>query len=1039
MTKKQRLVVIGNGMAGARLVEEVLARRGGDLFEIVVFGDEPHGNYNRILLSSVLSGTHDPQAIFINPLEWYEKNGVKLHAGVRVNDIDRVARKVYGTGGVSVEYDKLVIATGSTPFVPPMEGLYNDCGLRIADCGMKDGRKPAQPAIRNSQSAIFKEGVFVFRTLEDCEGIIKYAASARKGTVIGGGLLGLEAARGLLNLGLETHVVHLMPHLMEQQLDAPAGAVLKRTLEQMGVHVHLEKMTTAVQGNGRVTGLAFKDGSTLECEMVVISAGIRPNVDLARQSGLAVERGIVVNDDLSCVNDPDVCAVGECAQHRGQVYGLVAPLWEQARILADRITGRNPQATYQGSRVSTKLKVMGVELAVMGEKEPSRADDEVVSYAEPSRGIYKKLIVRDGQLAGAVLLGDGMSVPGLRQAFDRGAFLPENRAELLFPLLGEPKAATVADLPETEQVCNCNSVSKGEIVAAVKAGCSSLAAVCEATRAGTGCGSCRPEVESIVEMASGGLVAQGLSRQTSAPELFLTDGTPNQVTAPQNGNSGKPSSVSKALNKIEELKSIKDGLDVLEDIPQYAQEGWEAIPEAERDRLKWAGVFFRKQTPGRFMMRLRSPNGMMNAAQLRAIAAISDEFGKGFVDLTTRQQIQLRWFQIEHVPEIWRRLEEVGLVSLQTGMDNVRGIVGCPVAGLTPNELFDASPVAKEFDRMLVGNKEYTNLPRKFNVTITGCLENCTHAESQDVALTPAVKVIGGEEVKGFNVAVGGKIGSGGYRVASPLDLFVRPEEAAALCSHITLIFRDYGLREARNKARLAFLIAEWGVEKFRQELERRVGRRLLTAGKDARKSQKTDHTGVLRQKQRGLNYVGLTVPVGRMTTKQLFEVARLAEVYGSQEIRLTVNQNLLIPNVPDNKINDLVAEPLLKELRYDASEVMRGLVSCTGMDYCHMALIETKELAIKTARYLEKKLGKTKPIGIHWSGCIAGCGNHSVADIGLLGKKIRVDGEIVGAVDVFVGGKAGPDARPPLKLLENVPCDDLPQVLERLVPYLQT
>ena len=269
MTKKQRLVVIGNGMAGARFVEEVLARRGGDLFEIVMFGDEPYGNYNRILLSGVLSGTHDPQDIFINPLSWYEENNVKLHAGVRVTGIDRTGKKVYGAGGVTEEYDKLVIATGSTPFVPPVEGI-------------------------SSAEGGFREGVFVFRTLDDCDGIIKYATGVRKAAVIGGGLLGLEAARGLLNLGLEVHVVHLMSHLMEVQLDPPAGAVLKRTLEQMGVHVHLEKATTAVLGNGHVTGLAFKDGSTLDCDMVVVSAGIRPNASLAKQSGLKVVRGIVV-------------------------------------------------------------------------------------------------------------------------------------------------------------------------------------------------------------------------------------------------------------------------------------------------------------------------------------------------------------------------------------------------------------------------------------------------------------------------------------------------------------------------------------------------------------------------------------------------------------------------------------------------------------------------------------------------------------------------------------------------------------------------
>jgi len=492
------------------------------------------------------------------------------------------------------------------------------------------------------------------------------------------------------------------------------------------------------------------------------------------------------------------------------------------------------------------------------------------------------------------------------------------------------------------------------------------------------------------------------------------------------------------MNKIEEYKKEKDGLDVLEDVPRYAQEGWEAISEGDRERLKWTGVFFRRQTPGYFMMRVRIPNGISNAAQIWAIGEISRDFGKGFCDITTRQQMQLRWFRIENVPAIWDRLRAVGLVSLQTGMDNIRNVVGCPVAGLTPNELFDASPVARDFTQIFVGNREYTNLPRKFNVAITGCKENCTHAESQDIGLTPATKEIGESKIKGFNVAVGGKMGSGGYRIASPLDLFVPPEEAADLCSLITLIFRDHGCRESRTKARLVFLVEDWGIEKFRREIERRADRPLLQAGKDERLSHKrTDHIGIFRQKQQGLNYVGLAVPVGRITAGQLLEVARLAAAYGSGEVRITTGQNLIIPDVPDQKIADLTGEPLLQELRYDPSEVMRGLVSCTGMDYCHFALIETKELALKTARYLEEKLGKTKPVRIHWSGCPAGCGNHAAADIGLLGKNIKVNGNVIDAVDVFVGGRSGPNAKPATKLLEDVPCDELPQVLEHLVPYL--
>ena len=456
------------------------------------------------------------------------------------------------------------------------------------------------------------------------------------------------------------------------------------------------------------------------------------------------------------------------------------------------------------------------------------------------------------------------------------------------------------------------------------------------------------------------------------------------------------------MNKVEVLKAEKDGLDILNDITAFSKDGWESIPADDRDRLKWAGIFFRRQTPGRFMMRIRISNGISNSGQFRAIAGISDDYGKGFADLTTRQQIQLREFSIEQVPDIWQRLDAVGLISLQTGMDNIRTVVGCPAAGLTPHELMDASPIARQFTDMFVGNREYTNLPRKFNVTITGCLENCTHVATQDIAMTPAVKTVNGREVAGFNVAVGGKMGSGGYTPNTPLDLFVTPDEAAEICNHIVLIFRDHGSREARNKVRLAFLIAEWGAERFRAEIETRAGRPLLRAGRSATTDVQTSHIGIFPQIQPGFNYVGLCVPVGRITTAQLRDVADLADDYGDGEIRITPEQNLIIPNVPDEYMDALTAEPLLQALSYRPSDITRGTVSCTGIDYCHFSLIETKELA----------------------------------DIGLVGKRIRVDGEILEAVDIYRGGEALPngDGKPPAPVLSNVACSDLPKVLEGML-----
>lgn len=1007
MNPKRRLVVVGNGMAGARFVEDLLARGGGDRFDVTVFGDEPCGNYNRILLSSVLAGSHHPDDIVINSLDWYASRGVRLHAGVRVDDIDVLGRQVRSNSGPVESYDELVIATGSRGFVPRIDGLHD------------------------VRSGAFKQGTFVFRTLDDCERMLRCAAHARRAAVVGGGLLGLEAAKGLLARGLEVHVLHLKSHLMETQLDAAGGGVLRRQLEQMGLHVHLEMMTTAIHGSDRVTAVAFKDGSTLECDMVVIAAGISPNVDLAARAGLVVERGIVVGDDLACAGAAGVYAIGECAQHRGQVYGLVAPAWEQAQVLADRLSGRSPQACYTGSRTSTKLKVAGVTLAVMGDKDPVGDDDEVVSYAEPSRGIYKKLIVRNNRLVGAIVMGDGAAVPALVQAFADGMPLPDHRPGLLFPMAVDQEPVDAERIPDSARICDCNAVSKAQIIEAVLGGAMSVAAVSEVTRACTGCGSCKPEVERIVALAREGLTTPEVLVRTQAAADAAPDAAPLEPVWQRDGT------LVVTKNKIERYKSEKDGLSIVPEVPRLAEDGWQAIDEGDRERLKWAGVFFRRQTPGLFMMRVRMPNGLTNAAQIRTLAEICRDVGPGFADITTRQQVQLRGFGIERVPEIWERLQAVGLGSLQTGMDNVRNVLGCPAAGLTKNELFDALPVVREFTDLFLRNTEYTNLPRKFNVAITGCLEHCIDAESQDLALTPALSRIDDCEVSGFNVMVGGKMGSGGYRVASPLDVFVRPEDAAALCGHVTLIFRDHGSRAARNKARLAFLVEEWGAEKFRRELQRRVGRPLATAGRDARLSRENDHLGVSAQKQPGLNSVGLTVPAGRITTQQLFEVARVAAAYGDGAVRVTTSQNLIISNVADAALRVLLDEPLLQELQHDPPSAIRGLVSCTGIDYCHLALVETKELALKTARHLSQSGFPAKAFRMHWSGCPAGCGNHAAADVGLLGKNIRVNGEIIEAVDVFVGGKSGANARPGTKVLEDVPCDDLPQVLERLIPYL--
>jgi ferredoxin-nitrite reductase len=491
------------------------------------------------------------------------------------------------------------------------------------------------------------------------------------------------------------------------------------------------------------------------------------------------------------------------------------------------------------------------------------------------------------------------------------------------------------------------------------------------------------------------------------------------------------------MNKIEALKLERDGLAVRELIAQFATSGWESIPEADVQRLKWHGLFLRNPTPGFFMVRVRIPGGKTGTYQLRALADIAGTYGNGVLDLTTRQQIQLRQIRIEAVPAVFAKMEEVGLTSLQTGMDTVRGVMTCPVAGINPDELSDATPIVRAITEEILGNRDYTNLPRKFNVAVTGCQDNCVHMETQDVALVPAYQDNSHGKRLGYNVLAGGKLGSGGYRIATPLDIFVTEDEALSVCRAIIHIFRDHGSRENRTQARLSFLLEEWGEVRFRKEVESRVGKTLSSAGVDARKPIEKSHVGIYRQKQPGMNYVGLKVLVGRIHHGDLAKIAGMAEKYGTGEVRISPAQALIIPNVSDRKIGDLDQEPLVKQFAYNPSPLYKGLVSCVGSDYCNLAVIETKGQAVATARALEARLGGSlKPITMHWSGCPASCGNHLVADIGLLGKKTKVEGKVIEAVDIYVGGRSGPDPKLALKIMEDVPCDRLPMVLEGLVPY---
>ena len=714
MTKK-RLVVIGNGMAGARLVEELLARGGGEQYSITVFGDEPYGNYNRILLSNVLSQSQDPEDIYLNPLGWYAENGVKLHAGVRVRGLDRRSRRVFGERGVEEIYDTLVIATGSSAFVPPMAGVRDDAGK-------------------------LKEGVFVFRTLDDCRAMIERSATAKRAAVIGGGLLGLEAARGLLELRVpEVHVVHLAGHLMEMQLDRPGGALLRRTFETMGFRIHTEKMTREVLGNGHVTGLRFSDETMLDCDMVVISAGIRPNTELARNAGLTVERGIVVGDDLRTPDDPRVYALGECVEHRGATYGLVAPLWEQARVLADRLTGRNPDAAYTGSRIATKLKVMGIDLSVMGDHE-TREGDEEIRYVEESSGIYKKLLVREGKLAGAILLGDTSRGADLLQLFDRGHEVPLRRAELLFPAAeGGSPAAGVEEMPDDAQVCNCNGVSKGDLVAAVKAGCRSLKSLCDRTRAGAGCGSCKLQVQAVLDHACGGEVEEDPTVHYYVPGVPLPKRELMEAIVALELKS--VSALFAALTEGREDAASKPGLASL------LRTMWGSEYEDERDaRFINDRVHANIQKDATFSVVPGISGGVTSADQLRRIADVVDRYEIPMVKITGGQRIDLLGVPKEQLPAVWK---ELGMRSGHAYGKAFRTVKTCVGSEFCRYGVGDSTRLGIDLEERYKGLES----PAKLKLAVAGCPRNCSEALVKDVGV---VAIDGGR----WELYVGGAAGA---------------------------------------------------------------------------------------------------------------------------------------------------------------------------------------------------------------------------------------------------------------------------------------
>jgi nitrite reductase (NADH) large subunit len=750
--RKDKLVVIGNGMAGARAVEEMLARGGAEQFEITMFGDEPYGNYNRILLSNILSGAQDADEIYINPLSWYAENHITLHAGARVTEIDRAAKAVRAADGAVAHYDKLLIATGSRSFIPPIKGAMDE-----------DGK--------------LRPGIFGFRTIDDCSAIMQTAKKSRRAAVIGGGLLGLEAARGLLNHGCEVHVVHLGTRLMEAQLDAPGAKILKTAMEKMGVQIHLEKSTSEILGESQLTGIGFKDGSSIECDMLVIAAGIRPNAELGTRCGLTVERAIVVDNHMRSVDDMDVYVVGECAQHRGFVYGLVAPLWDQAKVFADHITGVNIQAQYHGSKLATKLKVMGVELAAMGITEPQEERDEIIQFTEPAKGTYKKLIVRDGRLVGGILMGDISKAAFLMQAFERDSKLPEERLSLLFDLGTPSEKVTLDEMPADAQVCNCNGVSKAAIGESIAGGAKTAKAVMSKTRAGMGCGSCKGLVNELVSWFAGGALEEDPSIHYYVPSIPLAKPELTKAILAQELRS--VSSVFKAL--------AVDGLEDAGSKPALAS----------LLITIWKDQYEDIQKDGTFSVIPEMPGGVCTPAQLQRIADVAVKYDVPLVKVTGGQRIDLVGIPKEQLPAVWRDLDMPAGWAWGKSYRTCKSCIGDDYCRFG---LGDSMGLAGKIESRFRG----IDSPGKLKLATAGCPRNCSEALIKDVG---AVAIGEGK----WEIYVGG---AGGSHVRKGDLLCTVGSEDEVLT--ITGRFMQWYRENAKYKERTYTFIERVGIDRVR-------------------------------------------------------------------------------------------------------------------------------------------------------------------------------------------------------------------------------
>ncbi len=773
--KRRRLVLVGNGMAGIRTIEEIL-RRAPHAFDIAVFGAEPHGNYDRIMLSPVLAGERQFADIVTHDRAWYAQNGIELIAGEPVVGIDRDARTVTGALGTTRPYDLLLIATGSTPVIIPVPGH----------------RLP---------------GVIAFRDIADVEAMVNAARTGRtNAVVIGGGLLGLEAANGLARNGMKTTVLHLMPTLMERQLDPVSAKMLKADLEARGLTVITEANTKAIHGTDRVTSVELADGTILPADLVVMAVGIRPATQLAKDAGLTCNRGIVVDDGMR-TSDPAIHAVGECVEHRGTLFGLVAPLWDQAKVAADRMTGV-ADTDYVPAVSGTRLKVTGIDMFSAGDFTGDDTCEDIV-YRDAAKGVHKKLVLRGDVPIGAVLYGEaqdaGWYFDLIRNATDIAAF----RDLLIFgpAAAGVNQGSGVEALPDTAEICGCNGVSKGRILTAIhEHKLSSVDEVRARTKASASCGSCTCHVESLLTLALG-------SAYDATPKI-----KPVCACTALGHDAVRAEIVARALKSIPEtMRSLgwsnPDGCATCRPaLNFYLLCAWPGeYRDDARSRFVNERMHANIQKDGTYSVVPRMWGGVTTSAELRAIADVVDKHNIPTVKVTGGQRIDLLGVRKEQLPAVWRDLNAAGMVSGHAYGKALRTVKTCVGSEWCRFGTQDSTAMGVALEKMTWGS--WT--PHKTKMAVSGCPRNCAEVTIKDFGAIATES--------GWDLHVGGN-GGITVRVTDLLCKVTTEEEVLEYAAAFMQLYRE----EARYLERTAPWVERVGIDYVRSRIVADPGARRL-------------------------------------------------------------------------------------------------------------------------------------------------------------------------------------------------------------------